>query len=355
MKNSMVISKTSMKAWIEHLGKDFRLIGPKPFQDRYVFGEFHDAAEIDLNYPAAMLPLKKILLPQREDLIAFGKTNGKAEPVLENRPTIVLGAHTCDLHAIASLDHAFLEGYIDQHYRSRREHTLWISLECLEPCSEHAFCKDMGTLVTPDKFDLHLTDLGDDYVIDIGSERGAALLHGFDAVREAGEDDYRQFDQVMSQKWSCFPYRLEVDFTDIPRLLATNYRSVLWDELGERCLGCGACTLVCPTCFCFNVIDEVDFSLHEGKRYRTWDSCQLNEFALVAGGHDFRPSRAERLRHRFFHKYKNQVATSGLAACVGCGRCAEACIANITPMEVLNSLHRRRVASARHKQEASPQ
>jgi len=156
----------------------------------------------------------------------------------------------------------------------------------------------------------------------------------------------------MSSKWARFPYRLQSDLSELPSLLTISYKSGLWEELGRQCLGCGMCTIVCPTCYCFDVLDEVDFSLSSGRRYRVWDSCQLNQFAVVAGGHDFRSQRSARQRHRFLRKYKYQSLAPGLLGCVGCGRCASTCPVNISPVEALNKLYQRRVASTRKEQEA---
>jgi ferredoxin len=211
----------------------------------------------------------------------------------------------------------------------------------------------MGTLSVPEEFDLHLTDLGDSYFIQVGSEKGAALVEGYPQAREANGADHRRLSQVVGEKWPRFPYRLEVDASELSSLMAISYRSVLWEELGRQCLGCGACTLVCPTCVCFNTADETGLDPTCGERQRVWDSCQFNDFALVAGGHDFRPGRAARQRHRFFRKYNYQAAASGLSGCVGCGRCAAACLVHIRPVETLNRLHDLRAAMAGRRQEAS--
>lgn len=338
-----VIPKTIVPQWVEGLLAHHAIVGPKTIQDHYLFAEIHSAAELILDYPTTILPPKKVLLPQRETLLRFKGENGHSavEAVVERHPTVLLGVHTCDLHAIALLDRVFMQGYADQHYQARRENLTVVSIECLAPCSEQSFCKSMGTLTVPDEFDLHLTDLGDAYAVDIGSEKGAALVEGFAGLREASEADYRRVNQVLSEKWPRFPLRLDFDVTELPGLLGISYRSALWDELGEKCLGCGMCTLVCPTCACFNVEDEVDFTLHTGQRVRVWDSCQLDQFAMVAGGHDFRSTHAARQRHRFMHKGKYQTEATGLVGCVGCGRCAQVCLVNITPIETLNTLHRR--------------
>ncbi len=351
--NLQVMPKDALVEWVELLRVQYRVVGPKRKADHHVFGDIQSAAELDLSYSSTILPPKKMLLPQREDLFAFQDNGRRLEPIWENRQTVILGVHTCDLHAITLLDQASSQGVADQHYWSRRQNITLASIECLRPCSEDAFCKDMGTLAVPEAFDLHLTDLGQAYAIDIGSEKGAALLQGLTALRPATDDDYRQFNQVISAKWPNFPYRLEADLSELPSLLSVGYRSFIWEEIGEQCLGCGSCTIVCPTCYCFDVVDEVDFSLAAGTRLRVWDSCQLSDFAGVAGGHDFRSTQASRQRHRFCHKFKYQVEAFGQAGCVGCGRCAETCLVHIKPVDVLNKLYRKRVATSEKRQEVA--
>jgi sulfhydrogenase subunit beta (sulfur reductase) len=343
-----VIQTNAVQEWIGVLRKTYRVIGPKPMHNQHIFDEVNSPEELDLAYQTTILPPKKVLLPQHEELIQFN-TAGKDQKVnalIEQQPTVIMGVHTCDLHAIKLLDRVFSQGYPDQHYLARRKNLTIVTIECLSPCSEYAFCKSMGTLSVPEEFDLHITDLGEDYAIDIGSSKGLDLLRGITAAREATKEDYQRLTQVMGKKWARFPYKLEFDVTELPNLLSLSYDSVLWNNLGERCLACGMCTIVCPTCYCFDVKDEVDFTLSGGTRFRVWDSCQLDRFATVAGGHNFRATRVHRQRHRFFHKGKYITQAYGLFGCVGCGRCAQACLVHISPIDVFNELYRRQVPFA---------
>jgi ferredoxin len=339
--------KEAVPAWITQIRSHYRLYGPVSRAERTVFDEIENAEELDLNYTTTILPPKKVLLPPRELLFRFaGNGNAFNADVPEPpAPTVVFGVHTCDLHAFALLDSVYGAEPADQHYRTRRESSVLVSIECLRPCSEDALCKDMGTLVTPDIFDLHLTDLGDAYAVAVGSEKGALLLPYAPELRPADAATYRRLDQVLGEKWPRFPYRLQADVSELPGLLQVNDRNPLWQVLGDQCFGCGACTLVCPTCTCFDVCDDVDFGLRAGTRERVWDSCQFRQFATVAGGHDFRQGRAARLRHRFNRKYRYDVGPAGPVGCVGCGRCAQVCLAAIKPAAVLNKLQQQRAAA----------
>jgi sulfhydrogenase subunit beta (sulfur reductase) len=346
-----ILPKPRLGDWIEGLRGRYRLYGPVAVDDAFAFAELSPGVQPTLDYPTSLLPPKRVVLPPRETLLEFSP--GDLQARTEAEPAVVLGVHTCDLHAWALVDRVYGEGIPDQHYQSRREATTVVSVECLRPCSEHAFCKSMGTSTLPDAFDLHLTDLGDDYAVDVGSAKGEALLDGFGGARPADSADFGRLDRAMSEKWARFPYRLDFDVSELPSLLGSSYRSELWDKLGERCLGCGSCTIVCPTCTCFDVHDEVDFALTSGQRCRVWDSCQLPMFATVAGGHNFRSQRSARIRHRFLHKGKYQREAYGLVGCVGCGRCAEACLAHITPVDTFNALYRQRVEAESQQAEVT--
>ncbi|MCK4726219.1 MAG: 4Fe-4S dicluster domain-containing protein [Anaerolineales bacterium] len=339
--NLKILLKEDWYAWVESICKDYRVYGPMAINGEHTFEEIDSANGLAIDYSISILPLKKVINPQKEDLLSFDIDKESIEPIYDIQPTVVLGAHTCDLYSIVSLDSAFLLGDLDQHYFSRRENTIFVSFECLNPCSGHSFCNDMGTSSHPEEYDFHLTDLYGAYAINVGSEKGKRLIRDFDAIRDAGEDDYRLLNKVLLDKRQRFPLRLQVASDKLPSLFSLNYQSELWDEIGDTCLGCGICTIVCPTCYCFNVLDEVDFSLGSGKRYRVWDSCQLNEFALIAGGVDFRASQTERQRHRFYRKYMYQTEAYGIVGCVGCGRCSKDCIVDISPIEVINQLYSR--------------
>lgn len=347
-----VIAKTAMGRFVSSLQTRYRVAGPKPVKGQYIFADVESPDDLHLDYTQTAIPPKKYLLPPCEALLRFKLDNCQIKPVFDAPFLAILGVHTCDLHAIRLLDKVFSTGYADQHYRRRRENTLLISIECLRPCGPHSFCKSMGTLTAPDNFDLHLTDLGSDYAIDIGSERGEALLNEHAETRPASGDDVQRLNSVLAEKWSRFPYRLSFDASELPALMRLSTNSPLWEELGRRCLACGSCTNVCPTCYCFNVHDEVDFTLSAGTRARVWDSCQLDEFATVAGGHNFRATRAARQRHRFLRKGQHQTDAHGLLGCTGCGRCGMACLAHINPVDTFNALHRERSGdTARHPAE----
>ncbi|MFN2292169.1 MAG: 4Fe-4S dicluster domain-containing protein [Anaerolineae bacterium] len=338
-----IIEKQAMAPFVTGMMGDYRVIGPLAKGTKFAFGQIEDPADLRLDYDTSILPPKKYLQPQEERMMTFTRT-GKplVETVIEAPPTVILGIHTCDLHGIRVLDEAFRQGHPDAHYLERRKNTLLVGIECLEPCDEHSFCKSMGTLTASEGYDLHLTDLGEAYAVDIGSEAGAAFLENYGDAHAADDQEMALLNKVMGAKWPRFPYKLEFDVGELAPMMTQAYDSDTWDELAEICLACGQCTLVCPTCFCFNVYDKVQLDLKQGERWRRWDSCQLDEFARVAGGENFREYQAARLRHRFMRKGRYLMEKYGELGCTGCGRCARSCLVDISPVDVFNRIHRAR-------------
>lgn len=336
-----IMPKTVLPDWVNRLQRIYRVVGPAEKHGRYVFSEIADAHDLRLEYPPTVLPPKKYLVPPREVLVKYRLDGTRIEPVLETQPTVIFGVHTCDTHAIKLLDHLFDIGFEDQHYQAHREQTYLISIECLRPCSEECFCRDMGTASASDGFDLHLLDLGDAYAVNVATRKGEKLLEGFHHAFDALPSDMKRINERLGEKWQQFAYRLDFDVHEMPELLEESYSSELWDELGQICLACGMCTQVCPTCYCFDMTDEADLALEVGQRVRRWDSCQIHQFAMVAGGHNFRERLAARQRHRFMRKGKYQMDALEMVGCVGCGRCASSCLVDITPIDVFNELYRR--------------
>jgi ferredoxin len=329
-----------MAPFVAEMMDDYRVVGPVERGIKFAFDDITDPTDLRLDYSTSILPPKKYLQPQEERMMTFTRT-GKpvVDMVIEAPPTVILGVHTCDLHGMRVLDEAFKQGHPDAYYLRRRENTVLVGIECLEPCDEHSFCKSMGTLTESEGYDLHLTDLGAAYAVDVGSEVGRALLKKYSSARKANNEDMQLVNKVLGAKWSRFPYKLNFDVGELSSLMNQSYDSYVWDDLAEICLACGQCTLVCPTCFCFNVFDEVELNLKDGERRRRWDSCQLDEFARVAGGENFREHQAARLRHRFMRKGRYLIEKYGELGCTGCGRCARSCLVDISPVNVFNELH----------------
>ncbi len=326
------IEMTEILRFVRSLLLAYDVIGVQKKRSRLVLDQLQDAADLVLDFPPGVHSPKKFLFPNWDQLFRFKlDENILLQPETAAPPRIIFGMHPCDLHAVKILDDCLFEGETDSSYRAKREATLLIGVDCTP--DEYCFCTCLGTDRIAQGFDLFLHKRDGGYLIQTGSERGRQLLetHAPETYQGAEESPLPlQLKQCSNQ--AQFPVE------SLPHLMEEAYDADIWQELGQNCLGCGSCTLLCPSCYCFNVQDKLEINLQEGQRVRTWDSCQFDQFAQVADGENFRSSQADRQRHRFYRKYKYLWDKHQRTACVGCGRCSRECLAQIEPVRVLNRL-----------------
>ncbi len=334
-----ILPKDKVPGFVERLMAEYEVVGPVAKDGAFAFAPLQRSEEIRLDYPITLQSPKAYLLPPEETLLRFRRGQPpEVEPVRQERRRILFGVHPCDINATWLLDLAFSQDTLDTPYMERRERALIVGLDCLKPCDEHSFCKSMGSLEVTGGYDLFMTDLGDAYAVEAGTEAGQELLQRYAEARPATTEDTARLNQVLSEKWPRFPRKLTLEPTELAEMLNLAYDDPLWEELAKKCLGCGSCNLVCPTCYCFDVQDRLRLNLQEGERVRLWDGCMLKDFTRVASGEVFREHRSARLRHRFYRKGKYMYEDYGRFGCVGCGRCVRACLVKIDPVEVFNGL-----------------
>ncbi len=327
------ISREEIDMFARALQSAFEVVAVKTKGNRRVLDRIEDPAEMILEYSPQIHSPKKFLFPNWEKLFRF-RLGGRVllEPERAATPRVIFGMHPCDLHAVRVLDDCLFDGEADSAYRAKREVTLLIGVDCVP--DEHCFCTSMGTDRVAEGFDLFFHRVAGGYLVQTGSRRGERLLH-----RYAATVARRSSEPPLPLQAKPISHRLDFAFEDLAPLMERVYDHPVWEELGRRCLGCGACTMLCPSCYCFNVEDRLDLDLAGGERLRTWDSCQFDQFTKVAGGDEFRGNQADRQRHRFFRKYKYLWDKYQRTACVGCGRCSRECLSRIDPVAVLNRLH----------------
>ena len=237
------------------------------------------------------------------------------------RPLAAFGARPCELAGLNVLGGALANDPIASH---RRQAMFVVVAECGTP-SGTCFCVSMGTGPEVDAgFDLALTEVvdggGQRFVVRSGSDRGAEVLKAVPS-RAAGEADESDRDLVLDRARSHMGRVL--DTNELPELLARNVESPRWDEVADRCLACGNCTLVCPTCFCGTIEDVSDLS-GVVERRRSWSSCFELAHSYVHGG-PVRQSNRSRYRQWMSHKLSTWWDQFGTSGCVGCGRCITWC------------------------------
>lgn len=334
-----VIKKEDLNKWLKYLQNRAKLYAPKKKENFFIFRPVKDINEISLNYIPTILPPKKYYFPQKEKLIRF-KTNpfrtGRAIKKFEE--FILFAVHTCDIAGIQCMDVVFRESPEDPNYLNRKDKMIIIGIECLQYCDEYANCTSMGNHLPRGGYDLMMVDIGEKFILHINSEKGESLVTKLHYIKEADEKDMAGLERVREAKKKIFKEEFKGSLTNVYDAFDRHFNSVVWQDVGRRCVACGNCTAVCPTCYCFDVVDELDLSLNQGIRYRIWNSCQMDDFAKVAGGEDFRKGRDGRQRHRYYRKFKYPVDKFNRYFCTGCGRCTRTCMADIKLVETVNSL-----------------
>ena len=288
--------------------------------DAAVFGYVHGADS-----------WKKLLHPAQLRLWSARREGGGFVVQADDDPAerfALIGVRGCDLRAIAIQDRVFLDGeHVDAVYQARRRNAFIVAVDCAEPGGT-CFCASMGTgPAAGPGYDLALTELGATngeaqhrFVVRIGSERGQATadrLH----LPEANADEVRDATAVTDAARAHMGRTMPPNAREV---LLANRESPHWDEVAKRCLTCGNCTMVCPTCFCTTVEDTTDLSGDIAERWRLWDSCYTFEFSYVVGD-TVRKSAPARYRHWISHKLATWHDQFGESGCVGCGRCITWC------------------------------
>jgi sulfhydrogenase subunit beta (sulfur reductase) len=258
-----------------------------------------------------------------------------------------IGVHACDLQAIAVQDKVFLEGpFVDPHYRARREQAFILAVNCGHACGT-GFCVSMGS--GPQAtwgFDLALTEVLTErehyFLAAMGSERGRELISRL-SPKKAGEGEKEAAAQVVAR--AARQLGRTLDTTEIKALLYRNYENPRWDQVAARCLTCGNCTLVCPTCFCHTLEDTSDLTGEEAERWRRWDVCYSVDFTYLHGG-SVRNTPRSRYRQWLTHKLATWIDQFGVSGCVGCGRCITWCPVAIDITEEVRAIRESELTAA---------
>ncbi|MBI5641143.1 MAG: 4Fe-4S dicluster domain-containing protein [Nitrospirae bacterium] len=338
-----VFAKEELRSFFDTLASSNKVVGPVGIgKDRhgdtlFAFEDVDRFGDLRLDYTTTRLPAKRFFLPFRESMASFSLEKGDWKKDISyniDRPHIFFGLHPCDINALNKLDKVLLgSAYPMPYYAVKRKNMFIIGIDCTP--QPYCFCRSMGSDTALHGFDMFLTDLGDRYFVEILSDSAYNLLKNI-RTSDPVEGDHVHYMKVVSEKTRKFVTR--VDTTDLTKILDMEFQSDVWKQWGDRCLGCGTCANVCPTCYCYNVDESVDISLQRATKDKMLYSCTVIDFAQVAGGHNFRPERHSRLKYRYYHKHRGFVEAYEESLCVGCGRCGESCLAGITVPEVIASV-----------------
>jgi sulfhydrogenase subunit beta (sulfur reductase) len=315
------------------------VIGPRERLDQpgfYLFDRLDNPEDFAPDYVTTTIPPKMAFFPPVQTLFSFSPGN---PPILkqeeDNEPFVLLGVHPCDLAAIDALDHAYSVFPSDPMWAFNRKRAVIIGIDCLP--DEYCFCESMGTCFSREACDLFLTRASEGYVVEVLTPAGDALLDK-KSTRKPGARDLEEVQTCHRAKTDQMSASLNTSVADFADILSHDRLGKVWHEVAERCYSCGSCNTTCPACFCFRIDDDFDLHLAKGVRRRSWDSCQLFEFAHLAGSHNFRSDRWQRVRHRWHRKFLYLYKQFGRPYCTGCGRCSRACTADINIVDVSNQL-----------------
>ncbi len=334
-----------LRAWLNHLAQEHDLIAPRDVDGHVLYRPVASSGEILFDYERPELSTKDYFLPATEVLLRTERRGGDVtlEEVLPDRKQVLFGIRPCDAQGLTVLDALFLQQEPpDVYYRHHRERTTLVGLACPQMW-EGCFCTSMGGAPDdPTHLDVLLTAVDGGYAVQVVTEKGAALLEGLALEEREGEPPPQS---LPPQSWGGprggAPKPVPVTPPEKWRAL---FEDGLWQRHGERCLSCRICTYVCPTCRCFDVTDrvvEVRPGLTRIERIRAWDACTSTNYRRIAGGHNPRPTKPERLRNRFYCKFCYYPEDFGPLGCVGCGRCIVSCPVNIDIREVLRDVAER--------------
>ena len=335
----MKILKLS-KDYVDYFSSVLHKFGPvyAPVKkgDKSAFERVSRWSDVSLDYNRTILPPKKFLLPPTEVLFRCHPSRGyvpTAEDLEQKR--VLLGVHPCDIEGINILEEIFTGKYPDPYFIARRKNTAIIGLDCMP--DENCFCRSMRADFVDKGSDLFMSDIGDSYMVMVGTSLGDDIVLATGPLfTEIDDADIEAYKRRSNEKRQMF--KRDVELRDLAKMLEIEYEDEIWDELGDKCLSCGGCSMVCPTCYCFDVRDSPEFGTGASSRHRLWDSCLLVSHALVAGGENFREDRASRVKFRFYHKQRGFVAEYGRPSCVGCGRCIETCPVGINIVDVIGKV-----------------
>lgn len=355
------------------IGRGYRVIGPTLRDDAIVLAELESAAGLPRGWGVEVRP-GHYRLRRRDDDAAFGHSagpqswkqflhpprqrlwagtrdgtsadqprRGEAEAGGDEVPRYAfLGVRGCDLAAIGTLDRVLGRGeFPDGAFAGRRRRIFVVAVNCTEP-GGLCFCASMGTgPAAGPGYDLALTERpggdGVTYLVDVGSPDGASVLAAV-PHRAAGREEIDGARAEVGAAAGRMGRRMPD--TDLRELLVASRESPQWEQVANRCLTCGNCTMVCPTCFCTSTEDVSDLAGEHAERWRQWASCFEFDFTYIHGGGSVRRSGASRYRHWLTHKLGTWHDQFGMSGCVGCGRCIAWCPTGIDITEEMNTMAR---------------
>lgn len=318
------------------------LIAPVKEDAGFNFREIFDAQQVTLDFYNTLMSPKSAFFPQTEDFVRYDKNKSVLDAQcvdLNLKPVFLFGVRPCDAKSFEIMDiHFSGTGTVDPYWKKRREATtiFGYAFDPNTPADPADFYSTLNIgAADPEGSDIFMMKKGNDLLLKAVTSKGETLLSSLTLLADASKDDEKYFDDTVAAGKSFKTRFTCVDDKVIAKKLEDLFhKTEFWEKISDACLSCGACTFVCPTCYCFDICDETLFS--KGIRRRVWDACMFTDFTLEASGHNPRTKVYQRLRQKICHKYSFHIRKYGVISCVGCGRCTRNCPVNIDIFSIVD-------------------
>ncbi len=332
MMKKLFITVENLKKIIKNLKEDCdEFIAPKiEHLGDIVFSDTRDDREELLDYAGnSVISPRAFLLPQTEPLFEIRSAkNCDFIPIEDKKKRILYGIRPCDVKALALMRKFLLDEFVDEPYQQKLERSTLIAIACGKPCADKSFCNlmDAGP-IAKEGFDLQLIPVNRGYLVEIGSKRGDSIISKnkklFSRTAPEAAREIRGMLNNFAEK------NKKIDFRKLARIMQEDkVKTEIWDDVALRCVVCSGCITLCPTCSCFSIVDRL--AGDKGVRLRYCDGCPYAGFTRMTGDNTPFPLHKDHIRRFFEHKLNVDVQRYGRSSCVGCARCIQTCLGNIS-------------------------
>lgn len=336
-----LLNKSDISKLYSEVAGEYNFWAPVYEKGNLVFKKIEKPEDIVLDYLNSKIPPKSVIFPEMEVLFEY-EYEGKDVKIKEredlDEKIIIFGVRACDASSLVLMANFFGFGkFEDEIYLKKKENSTIITIGCNSP-RQTCFCTSVGGHpFKKDDSDIFMVDLGEKYLVEGISDKGTALLSKLSWLGNASDADSKKAEELAKEAVESMSTKFDID--KITNILDENFEHPIWLDVAESCIGCGSCSFLCPTCTCFDVIDEHDQYNNRGRRIRIWDTCQSCLYTMETSGHNPRPDKIQRCRNRIMHKFSYYPENyDGLIGCVGCGRCVMLCPANNDLRTILDNI-----------------
>jgi len=338
MTDKWKIKKQDVAKLLGQWGEEFTVFVPSSDEGvaKWVKWDGKDTSFLDW-YRSTVIPPKAVFLPPMEELFGFqrDKEGYQIEPPSSDTPKrLFFGIRPCDAKALAVLDMTFSDKYEDTYYITKRKKGVLVGLGCINPY-DSCFCTSLDSSpADAANVDLMLTDIGDQFVAEAITDKGRELIKKISLLQAADEADELRAEKAKQAANSKVTRKIDVAGIK-EKLLSCFEDKGYWEKITAKCISCGICTFLCPTCHCFDINDEL--VKNQGERFRSWDSCAFPLFTKMPMENP-REEKWRRVRQKVCHKYGFYPMNFDIIACTGCGRCIRLCPVNWDITQALTNL-----------------